>query len=72
MTRLRLGERVRLVPGGTLYRVARVNSCAAYLRAINLVPRAVHLPDGRSFLAREDGGLLPVSPHAFVYRELAT
>jgi hypothetical protein len=72
MTRLRLGERVRLIPGGTLYRVARVNSCAAYLRAINLVPKDVHLPNGRSFLAHEGGGLLPVSPQAFVYRELAT
>lgn len=53
-----------------LYRVVRVNECAAYLRRRTVEPKVVELPDGRSFEAHEDGGLLPVAPCAFVIREV--
>ena len=66
--RLRAGEMVRLAPEGPVYRVARVSPGAAYLRAVYAEPRRVELPDGRTFLARQGGDLLAVSPNAAVYR----
>jgi len=68
MRRLKLDERVRLTPQGATCRVARVNACAAYLRPVNAVPVTVTVGD-RTFLAHEGGGLVAVSPCAFVYRE---
>jgi hypothetical protein len=60
---------VRLSPGGPLYRVTRVNTCAAYLKSAYETPREVVLPNGRSFMANEGGSILAVSPNAFTYPE---
>jgi len=68
--RLRAGELVRLDEGGPVYRVVRVNDCAAYIRKTVPKGRVVELPNGRTFEAHEDGGLIPIAPCAFVIREV--
>ena len=65
MRTLRPGERVRI--SGEVYRVERVNTCAAYLRPEYVEPREVAIGD-RTFLAYSGGSLLAVSPQAFVER----
>ncbi len=67
--RLAVDLRCRLLPGGTVYRVARVTPCGAYLRAVYEVARLVELPNGRTFMARESGDAVTVSVHAAVYPE---
>jgi hypothetical protein len=66
--RLRVGEVVRLSPGGPEYKVARVNACAAYLRRASAEGKVVTIGE-RTFLAHEEGGQLAVAPTSFVYRE---
>lgn len=65
---LEQGEVVRLVEGGPEYRVTRVNSCAAYLKRHHAVAKEVTLPDGRSFMAHEEGNVFAISPTSFVFR----
>lgn len=67
---LEQGEIVRLTQGGPEYRVTRVNSCAAYLKRHHAVAKEVTLPDGRTFLAHEEGSVFAISPTSFVFRSL--
>lgn len=72
---LRVGERLRLAPGGEVYAVERVSEGAAYLRAQYAAPREVVIRDEvtgkelRRFMAHSGGTVLAVSRRAFVYRE---
>lgn len=70
---LKVNERVRLEPGGTLYRVVRVNSCAAYVKPVYAQAKLVEFatPGGHnhSFLATGGGSIIAISPFSFVYRE---
>lgn len=61
-----VGEEVCFEPG-RWSKVVRVTPCAAYVQEMFLEPRLVELPDGRSFVARSSGSLVPVSVHSFVY-----
>lgn len=66
--RLKVGERVRLAPGGPVCLVERVSFTGAYVRELLLTPRLVELPNGRSFYARTAAAQPPISAHAFVER----
>lgn len=62
---LAIGDRVLM--GGALCIVERVNECAAYVRQQYAAPRVVTITDkhgeARSFEATSGGGLLAISPY---------
>lgn len=65
--KLKVDELIRLTPGGTVYRVVRVNDCAAYLKRRNAEGKVVTLKD-RTFTVWEEGNVLAVSPYSVVER----
>lgn len=70
---LQVGERFRMIPGGPLYEVARVNACAAYPFKVFDPPRLVEVTerDGTVRKIRATRGPVEsgISPTSFVYRE---
>ena len=62
--RLKSGEHIRLTEGGPVYEVTRVTDGGAHIRSIRHL--MVQIGD-RSFEA-EEGTVLVISAHAFVYR----
>ena len=64
-----VGQKVQLTPEGPVYRVKRINACAAYLES--LAQRHVRIEDPRTGEVREfdgaDGRTIAVSPNAFLY-----
>lgn len=62
------GERLRLSPDGPIFRVVRVNDCAAYVKQTSAAGELVELPNGRAFIAHQQGDVLPISRRSFVYR----
>ena len=70
---LTVGEIVRLIEGGPLYRVARVTPTSATLKPRTSVPSLVEIKakgtrPARSFYVYEQGQPIFVSTHAFVVR----
>ena len=63
--RLKAGERV--IISGQLYRVERVNDCAAYVRQEYRQPVKVTIGE-RTFLTHSGGALLAISAHSIVER----
>jgi hypothetical protein len=70
---LTVGEIVRLIEGGPLYRVSRVTPTSATLKPRTSVPSLVEIKakgtrSARSFYVYEQGQPIFVSTHAFVIR----
>lgn len=64
-----VGQKVQLDPAGPVYRVKRINACAAYLECLAQRQVKVHDPETgeeKSFTA-QDSRVVAVSPNAFVY-----
>ena len=64
-----IGQKVQLTPGGPVYRVARINACAAYLSRKE--PKEVVKHDRKTgeevrFIANSES-TIAVSPNAFLY-----
>jgi hypothetical protein len=66
---LTVGEIVRLIEGGPLYRVSRVTPTSATLKPRHAEPRPVAIPGRPVFYVYEHGQPVFVSTHAFVIRE---
>ena len=63
--RLKVGERV--IIADELYRVERVNDCAAYVRQEYRRPVEITIGE-RTFLPHSGGALLAISAHSIVER----
>ena len=73
---LRVGERIRLIPDGDTYEVARVTPCAAYVFKVYDPPRQVDVTGRDGSVRRIKVSRGPVEPGisrtAFVYRDERT
>ena len=65
--RLKLGQRIRLTPGGSCYEVSHVGAGWAEVRIVYQTPRLVEIPGKEPFWATKGAPEPPISVHSFVY-----